>query len=58
MRAVDAADGDCTVTDDQIPHFHESTVKDYVDLPEGARVASLRRPRPKSIQPVQLEIVA
>jgi ATP-dependent 26S proteasome regulatory subunit len=37
--------------------LHEQNVHDYLDLPEGVRVASLRRPRQSSIHPVQLETI-
>ncbi len=37
--------------------LHESNVKDYLDLPEGVRVAALRRPRAPSIQQISLETI-
>jgi len=35
--------------------LHESNVGDYLDLPDGVRVASLHRPRRSSVQSVRLE---
>ena len=40
-----------------VDSMHESNVRDYLDLPEGVRVASLRRPRQPSIQPVTLQTI-
>jgi ATP-dependent 26S proteasome regulatory subunit len=37
--------------------LHEANVQDYLDLPDGVRVASLRRPRPASIEAVRLVTV-
>ncbi len=37
--------------------LHESNVGDYLDLPDGARVATLYRPRQSSVQPVRLETI-
>lgn len=40
-----------------VESLHESNVRDYLDLPEGVRVASLRRPHTPSIQAVSLETI-
>ena len=40
-----------------VDSLHESNVKDYLDLPEGVRVAALRRPRTPSIQQISLETI-
>ena len=40
-----------------VDSLHESNVKDYLDLPEGVRVAAVRRPRTPSIQPITLETI-
>jgi len=37
--------------------LHESNVGDYLDLPDGVRVASLHRPRQSSVQSVRLETI-
>ena len=37
--------------------LHESTVQNYLDLPEGVRVAALRRPPQPSIQHVTLQTI-
>jgi ATP-dependent 26S proteasome regulatory subunit len=37
--------------------LHESNVGDYLDLPDGVRVASLCRPHRSSVQPVTLETI-
>ncbi len=37
--------------------LHESTVPNYLDLPEGVRVAALRRPPQPSIQHVTLQTI-
>jgi hypothetical protein len=38
-----------------VDSLHESNVKDYLDLPDGVRVAALRRPRRPAIFPITLE---
>ena len=51
---IDALDGQIG---GMVQGLHESNVHDYLDLPEGARVASLRRPERAAIQPVRLEAI-
>ena len=38
-----------------VDNLHESNVHDYTDVPDGVRIASVRRLRRPSIRPVQLD---